>query len=284
MHARWNGQKWFGEILDGQGSAVPGSTSNDVGNGLSATAFGDGGIQIFYRDSTNGNLRHAWWPSGGNKWRFETFDGSAGSVGGLNANVGQDPKVIEYNGGLQLFYYDSTNGNLRHAWWPSGGNKWRFETFDGSAGSVGGLNANVGRQAGLGVYNGGLQLFYYDSTNGNLRHAWWPSGGNKWRFETFDGSAGSVIGNNADTGLLPVMQELGGKLNVFYYSPATRSWMGATYDRGWRGFTLDGSASAISGSASPVSGQLAIAAYQGLSLQIFYRDSGGGLKHAWTTK
>ncbi|MEO3859493.1 hypothetical protein [Acrocarpospora sp. B8E8] len=43
---------------------------------------------------------------------------------------------------LQLFYYDVTGGNLRHAWHDTAG--WHFETLEGDPGSVSHLDRDIG--------------------------------------------------------------------------------------------------------------------------------------------
>ena len=111
-------------------------------------------------------------------WSFETLD-SAGTVGQYSA-------VTLYGGLPHVFYYDATNGDLRHAWWT--GAQWAFETLD-SAGTVGQYNAVT-------LFNGLPHVWYYDSSHGDLRHAWWT--GVQWSFETLD-SAGTVGQYNAVT-------------------------------------------------------------------------------------
>jgi hypothetical protein len=66
-------------------------------------------------DVTHGDLRHAW--SDANGWHFQTLDGSGGSTPGqISANVGYNPIALQYDTTLQVFYYDATNGDLRHTW------------------------------------------------------------------------------------------------------------------------------------------------------------------------
>ena len=92
-------------------------------------------------DNTNGVLRHAW-SANGTFWNFENLDGGSGSVSGYTASVGSDPTAVSYSGTLQVFYYDSSYGNLRHAWSNSIG--WHFENLDGDPGSIGKDDADVG--------------------------------------------------------------------------------------------------------------------------------------------
>ena len=193
-----DGTTWNFETLDGSTSSYSGHSSSDVGRTPSVVVFGTS-LQVFYYDTTYGNLRHAF-SSNGTSWNFENLDGDTGSIAGLNADLGQDPtSVVDGSGVLQLFYYDATNGNLRHAWSNSTG--WHFENLDGDTGSIGHLNSNLGANPVTLNYGSTVQLFYYDVTNGNLRHAWSDSTG--WHFETLDGDAGSISGYSSDVGAMP---------------------------------------------------------------------------------
>src|SRR5581483_5475723 len=133
---------------------------------------------------------------------------------GHTANVGQGITAEYYNGQLQLYYYDATNGILRHAWTSSG--TWHFENLDGDAGSVSGYSADVGQDPSVTTYNGQLELFYYDATNGNLRHAWTVSG--DWHFENLDGDPGSISGFDGDVGQDPTaLVSSSGHIHLFYF-------------------------------------------------------------------
>ena len=330
--AQYNGSRWSNHVLDGPGASGSGVTTHDVGKGITATVYQgevqvyyydatngslrhtwmkDGAwhrqtldgttsslgksnanvgqnptfliyhdqLQIYYYDATSGNLRHAWWPGG--RWHFETMDGTASSLGGHNANIGLSTAAMVWNDQLQLYYYDATSGNLRHAWWPGG--RWHFETMDGSSVSLGKLNSDVGKSISLTIYgNNQPQIYYYDATSGNLRHAWWPGG--RWHFQTIDGNSGSVFGNNANVGSRVVVKPFQNDLFLFYYDITNSAWRVAYWDKAWHSYSLDGGDASISGSSEPVSGELSTTVYNSKSLQIFYKNSAGGLAHSWVNR
>jgi hypothetical protein len=233
-----------------------------------------------YYDSGNGNLRHAW-NNGDQGWNFENLDGDSGSIAGRNANLGTTPVMTVYNGYLQVFYYDNTSGNLRHAWVNDQG--WNFENLDGDSGSIGKRNADVGLTPTVTIYNGNLQLFYYDATLGNLRHAWTDVRG--WNFENFDGDDdGSLLRYNSDTGIRAVAKVYQSDLFVFYYDVTKSLWRVAyADDTGWHAADYDGSSRGVSRAASPVRGRISVDVYKN-TLQTFYQDSTNGLKHAWINR
>ena len=121
-------------------------------------------------------------------WNFEVLDGDGGTNGRIKSDaLGQAPATTLYDGGPHVFYYDATNGNLRHAWFQQG--RWTFETLDGNGGTRGRINANVGgTPAVLADSHNWLHVWYHEYVSGNLRHAWWDR--NQWTFETLDGAGG----------------------------------------------------------------------------------------------
>ena len=183
------------ETLDGN-SNVGGRVNADAGS-YATTAVYDGQPHVFYYDATGGNLRHAWWNIGNTAWSFEDLDGSSVANGRLNANVGAHANVVVYNNQVHVFYYDATGGNLRHTWWTTGIG-WSYATPDGATGTEGGLNADVGQYARAVVDGNALHVYYYDSTGGNVRHAWWPNATSAGLYETFDGAPGSPGGLDAN--------------------------------------------------------------------------------------
>jgi len=98
----------------------------------------------------------------------------------ISANVGNGQMAaISYLDQISLFYWDADHGDLRHAWKKRGSN-WSFETLDGEGGEAGRIKGNVGKDVtGLVVHvqsssTSGydmLSIFYYDSGNTDLRHA-----------------------------------------------------------------------------------------------------------------
>lgn len=277
-----DGTTWNFETLDGATSSYSGHSSADVGRTPSAVVYGTS-LQLFYLDNTNGVLRHAW-SANGTFWNFENLDGGSGSVSGYTASVGSDPTAVSYSGTLQVFYYDSSYGNLRHAWSNSTG--WHFENLDGDPGSIGKDDADVGYNPAAVVYGSTLQVFYYDATNGNLRHAWSDSNG--WHFETLDGDPGSIGKNNANLGLTPNATVLstssGTSLQVFYYDKTNGNLQHAWSDSsGWHFETLDGSGGSPAGRENADVGYDPVAIQYGNAVQLFYYDNSyGNLRHSWS--
>ena len=214
-HATTEG--WRFENLDGDYGSIAGLNS-DVGQNPSAAVVA-GSVQLFYYDVQNGNLRHAW-VNPGSSWRFENLDGDYGSVSGRDGLIGQDPTVIEHGGGLQLFYYDVQNGNLRHAW-VNPGSSWRFENLDGDYGSVSGLNGNRGSMANALSFKNALYVFYRDNSAGTVHYAWADSGG--WHFAPLEGQPFSVSGQKSNTGFWPTATGYGDSLQLYYFDNDQRS-------------------------------------------------------------
>lgn len=269
----WNGSRWVDRALDGASSSLDGTTNNDVGQGITATVY-NGELQLFYRDSTAGSLRHAWTSNG--QWRFETLDGTPAAVNRSSANVGTHPKVITYKNQLQLFYYDITNQALRHAWWD--GRSWRFEHLDGTVSSVTGSAANVGNsqtQAVTSYGDDGIQLFYYNASTQSLRHTWWD--GRSWRFENLDGTANSVSGASHNVGTNPSVAVWNNGLQVYYYNSSTQSLRHAWYSAkdGWKFETLNGTEQSVLGQIDNVGSNTSIAIVNGnLAVSYYNRTEG----------
>ncbi len=259
-----NGTSWSIERLD--------AIANNVGGTPVAMVYGTT-LQVFYYDFTAGDLRHAWY--NGTTWQTEILDGSTSGVSHYNANVGTNPTTtINGDGSLQLFYYDQTSGNLRHAW--SNASGWHFEVLDGDSGSVAGYNADVGSSSAATFYGNTLQVVYYDATGTNLRHAWADASG--WHFENLDGDANSVSGYNANSGYNPSMTVSGNELHVFIYD-ATHGYLRHLWSSpsvGWQSENLDGS-----GGSPTTRLQVNVGAYSTANvlngkLHVLYYDSTDG--------
>lgn len=273
-YALWNGSKWSNHILDGPGSSVAGATANDVGKGIDAVVW-NGQIQVYYTDVTNGDLRHGWKSSNG--WRTEALDGSTSSISMQNSDTGVSPKVLVYNGNLQVYYHDKTNGSLRHSWWSDG--KWKFETMDGLTGSLSKYDANVGSEIDALVYNGGLQLYYYNKTNGSVRHAWWGND-KKWNFETLDGTAGSLGNATGDIGTSISATLYNGKLQLYYHDKTNGELKHAWWaNNKWNFEIMDGNDKSVLKNVINAGSQV-VAKQFGKDLFVFYYDS---FNNAWKT-
>ncbi|HWP91443.1 MAG TPA: hypothetical protein VNN20_04505 [Thermodesulfobacteriota bacterium] len=181
-HARGDGQTWQFEIFDGSGDPNPvdppeGLTRAKVGLWPTTAVF-DNALHVFYHDLTFGNVRLARLKDG--KWSFQKLDGGGGPSGRTKNIVGNGVMATAVlPDQLSLFYYDSTARNLRHAWQKRGSN-WVFETLDGEGGGQGRINAEVGAgqiSAAVQRFVGPtgtwdvVHLFYFDSSNKDLRYA-----------------------------------------------------------------------------------------------------------------
>ena len=239
---------------------------------------------VFYYDVTNGNLRHGWWNPVAVAWSFEDFDGHTNTGYRLNADVGRNPTALVIGGQPHVFYYDATGGNLRHAWWNTGTSSWSFENFDGYTNTDNHVDADAGRDVTVTIYNSQPHLFYYDATNGNLRHSWWA--GTAWGFENFDGhtNTNNHVDGNAGQYPSPVVMGYGtaASMHIYYYDTTNGNfrhnwWNGST----WTMVAADG-ATGTEGNLDSDLGQYTRAMEMGSQLHAYYSDvSGGNLRHMW---
>ena len=277
-HDWWDGRRWNAETLDGAGVNASGTVDADVGRHTSALIYG-GLPHVFYYDATHGDLRHAWWD--GRHWRYEITDGSAGAVasGRVTRDVGETPATGTYGIQLHVYDYDVTNGDLRHAWWD--GHSWHAETLDGNTDdAVGRRSVDAGRDVALTLYTGTPHTWYYDATNGNLRHGWWT--GQQWRFETLDGDVANAGRVTGDLGRHPTVVLYGGQPHVWYQDASQgalrHAWWSGTR---WSYEHLDGFGG-FSGEVVADVGADATAMIYGGAPHVWYRDATFGyLRHAW---
>ena len=181
-HSWFDGTRWNFEILDGPGSpAGDGRTTDHVGTFNAATTY-NFQLQDFYYDTTTASLRHGWWD--GTRWNFETLDGggSPGGGGRTTDNVGMYNAAEVYGTQLQVWYFDTAAGSLRHGWWDE--TRWNFEILDGpgSPPTNGRTTDEVGTFNAVAIYPFDQpQVWYHDNTAGVLRHGWWS--GSTWYFQ-----------------------------------------------------------------------------------------------------
>ena len=191
--------EWFGE------SVLPTSITDEIPyqDRVKTISF-DRQIYVFYYDAYQRVLKMATPSPSTGQWEMSTLDGNRSlGAGTVTADVGSDIAATIYDNTLQLFYYDATYGNLRHAWY--NGTSWRFEDLDGNTSSVSHDTDNVGINPSVTVAaDGSLQLFYYDKTTGDLRHAWSDATG--WHFENLDGDIGSISHQTGNVGLDLLLQ------------------------------------------------------------------------------
>ncbi len=268
---------WNFETLDGKSPAVNVS-ADDTGHASTAIQFGTD-LHVFYYDATAAVLKHGVSTTGG--WSFSTLDGAGGGSGQITGNVGTTPTATVFNNVLHVFYYDSANHTLRHAS-SADGSTWQFETLDGAGGNNGRIMFDVGMMPTATGYSGTLQVFYYSTPAGDLRHAWMDTG-NIWHFETLDGNPASVAHADANLGLDPMVVSYGTSLQLFYYDIQNgnlrHAWSNAS---GWHFENLDGDLGAI-GHWNANIGLNPAATLYGTTLQLFYYDAQyGNIRHAWS--
>lgn len=268
------GGSWTLETLDGHGG-TDGRVDADVGQFATAALLG-GVPHVWYYDATNGNLRHAYWT--GTAWRFSVTDGAGGDGGRVDADVGLYARVIVLNGIPHVFSYNADAGTLRHSWYAGGA--WHAETLDGAGGTAGRTGNAVGQDIAVTDYNGNLQVFYYDMTGGNQRHAWYAGG--SWHFETLDGASGSSGRITADSGQFNAATTVDGTLHAYSFDPTDGDLRHAWYaGGGWNFETLDGNSTAL-GRTTNVTGTDVTALDLNGRPDLWYSDeTGGALRHAW---
>ncbi len=210
--------KWHFENLDGSPGSVAGkqgSGSQSVGDSLAVTIFNKA-IRLFYHSASTQTLRYAWY--GGSGWHFANLDGGHTlAVSGDTDSIGQNPSVTTAAGGLQVFTYDATLGDLRHDWYD--GTTWHFENLDGPTSATGPDRFNVGLYSSAVLAGATLRVFYYDSTYGELREAS-AAPGQSWQFINLDGLGGQPatrVGPNEDVGQYVDAVTYKGVSHVFYF-------------------------------------------------------------------
>lgn len=197
--------------IDGNGGGG-GRTDATYASDTAAVAFG-GAPHVFSYDATHGDLRHAWRTSAG--WRFETVDGAGGAGGRRAADVGRTVSAVATATAIDVFYVDSTAGDLRHAHWvPQQG--WRFATLDGAGGAAGRVTGSVGGGSSAAVIGGALNVFYADGTRKDVRRA--VQGPQGWTFSVLDGAGGPGGRSTRPMGGYTRVVVAAGVPHVFYTS------------------------------------------------------------------
>jgi hypothetical protein len=282
-HAWWNGSRWLFENLDGPG--VPGGagrTANGVADDNTVRVYA-GLPHVFYRDTTAGRLRHAWWS--GSRWLFENLDGPGvpGGNGRTADAVGAGVEIVVDRTALDVYHLATTDNRLRRAGWTGTG--WEFENLDGprSVGGNGRTTHALGGSVAAVVWSNQTHLFYADLTAGRLRHGWNDGVG---RFENLDGTG--VTGGNgrrsATLGSSAATFLFAGTPHVVYHDDTNGRmrhgwWTGLR----WLFEDLDGNGVPGGGgrSANDVGNDNAVLIWRG-EPHVFHVDvSAGRLRHAW---
>jgi Fibronectin type III domain len=110
-HATYDGKRWSFEVVDGNGAAINDykdpvrvQTSSDV-SVSNACVVTNGGLQVFYRDESQGILLGATKLAG--KWNYELVDGDRDTDGRTTGDVGFHLKAVNV-GNTVYVLYDST--------------------------------------------------------------------------------------------------------------------------------------------------------------------------------
>ena len=276
-HGYYNGSAWVFEKLDGHRDGRNGELLGNVGdNGTSV--LHNGRPHVFYRDNTNGDLRHGYYND--LQWVFETLDGAGGSNGRTAHNVGFASTVVMYNGRPHVFYLDNTSFDLRHGYWS--GTTWAFEILDGHQnGPNGRVNESTGYDNAAVLYGDRPHVFYRTNSS-DLRHAYFT--GSAWGFETLDGNGGPHGRTTAATGLDNAAVVSGGRLRVFSHDLTNGDLRHAYYTGSAWGFeTLDGTSNGPNGRIDGNTGRYNAVVVDGTRTRVVsYEQTGGGnLRHAW---
>lgn len=170
-HLVLSGTTWtVRELIDGVSASQNafGTTTSHVGYPTSAILNGSN-IYVAYRNMDTSTMRVAVFNTTWNSWFFYTVDSTTrdGSVG-FNSYTAS----ALYGGYVRIYHHDDVNGDLRECWSPvSDQTSWSCATLDGNTTADGRVNASVATAISAVVWNSGVNVFYNDSTNGNLRLA-----------------------------------------------------------------------------------------------------------------
>lgn len=214
-------------------------------------------------------------------WNFTTLEGDSNAVSPHDADVGRTPDAIEFNGQFYVFHHDANYGDLRVAWTAPTASGWLFDILDGNGGTSGRTTNNVGMGVKAVIYNTQLHVFYYDGTEGALRHAV-SADGTSWAFETLDGIGGVGGRTSGNVGQTPTVVVYGTSLQLFYYDADLMNLRHSWFDgAAWYFEYLDGDIGSVAGYNADL-GLDPVAAVWGDALRVFYYDSTlTNLRHAW---
>jgi len=162
-YATYDGKKFTFEIVDGNGTQVNDykdpirvRTASDVSISSACVATA-GGIQVFYRDESQGILLGASKAKGTSKWNYELVDGDRKTDGRTTGDVGFHLKAL-FNGTKTYVVYDSvlsinqkkeaTSGEVRVASRTTFSlNNWNYFNVDtsGSSTPMTGFDVSIAR-------------------------------------------------------------------------------------------------------------------------------------------
>jgi Fibronectin type III domain len=151
-YATYDGKRFTHEIVDGNGPKVNDykdpvrvRTGSDVSISNACVASA-GGVQVFYRDESQGILLGATKIKGANQWSYELVDGDRKTDGRTMGDVAFHLKAL-FDGTLTYVVYDSiltinqkkqaTSGEVRVASRPTlSGANWSYFNIDTSGGAI----------------------------------------------------------------------------------------------------------------------------------------------------
>lgn len=179
-HAAYDGKNFTFEVVDGNGAQVNlyqdpvrVRTASDVSISSACVASASG-IQLFYRDESQGILLGATKLRGASKWSYELVDGDRATGGRTTGDIGFHLKAL-FDGGKTYVIYDSvltlnarkdaTSGAVRIATrTTSNPAEWKYLSLDSS----GGPTAMTGYAVGLIKTRRGILATWLASTTTSL--------------------------------------------------------------------------------------------------------------------
>ena len=160
-HAKYNGKSFTYEVVDGNGPAINNyespirvKTASDVSIS-NACVVSSAGVQVFYRDESQGILLGAVKATGENTWKYELIDGDRKTDGRTTGDVAFNLDAV-FDGKKAILLYDSvlsinqrkeiTSGEIRIAERIGlSPNAWRHSNIASSSDAI----AAVGYEASL---------------------------------------------------------------------------------------------------------------------------------------
>lgn len=163
-YATYDGKTFKYEVVDGNGTAVNGyedpyrvRTASDV-SVSNACSVNSAGVQVFYRDESQGILLGAVKAKGATEWKYELVDGDRKTDDRTTGDVGFHLDAL-FDGKETILLYDSiltinqrkeaTSGAIRTARRTGiSPTSWKYQTLDSSGGPIAVVGYDVNLQKG----------------------------------------------------------------------------------------------------------------------------------------
>jgi hypothetical protein len=163
-YATYDGKTFKYEVVDGNGTAVNGyedpnrvRTASDV-SVSNACSVNSAGVQVFYRDESQGILLGAVKAKGATEWKYELVDGDRKTDDRTTGDVGFHLDAL-FDGKETILLYDSiltinqrkeaTSGAIRTARRTGiSPTSWKYQTLDNSGGPIAVVGYDVNLQKG----------------------------------------------------------------------------------------------------------------------------------------